>query len=277
MALRCRCTLCGDRMGLYPVDGFKAGQPMISHDLCRVDFTRDQWEDLRFPHWPCPACGHGVLQLSAGSIRSTLSAGMAALIDFDPLANFEADGAFSAAMVCVNEACRQGVVVIGDYSTRAPEGMFVSGRGGYDFPVETKYVIKAIHPAFRLINISAQLPPPILAPLEESFALYWGHPQACAASIRTAIEGITDHMGQPRKVNGRYLSLARRLQNLTSQHPTLTKVATAIKDFGNIGAHGNTVEHEKLLAAYELVEIELKLLFEDTDSRRDILIGKLNT
>ena len=66
-------------------------------------------------------------------------------------------------------------------------------------------------------------------------------------------------------------------KNLTPQYPALAKVATAIKDFGNIGAHGNTVEHEKLLAAYELVEIELRLLFEDTDNRRDILIDKLKT
>jgi hypothetical protein len=128
-----------------------------------------------------------------------------------------------------------------------------------------------------LINIPHELPPPILAPLEESFALYWGHPQACAASIRTAVEGITDHLGQPRKVNGKFVSLARRLRNLTPQYPDLAKVATVIKNFGNIGAHGNTIEHEKLLAAYELVEIELRLLFEDTDSRHDILIGKLNT
>jgi hypothetical protein len=250
---------------------------MISHDLCKVDFTLDESEDPRFPHWPCPECGHGVLQLAGRSIRFALSAGMSFAIDLDPLANFEAYGAFCATMVCVNEACSQGVVVIGDYSTHTPEGMYYSGRGGYDFPVERKYVINAIHPAFRLINIPQASPPPILAPLEESFALYWGHPQACAASIRTAIEGITDHLGQPREVNGKFVSLAQRLKNLTPQYPALAKVATAIKNFGNIGAHGNTIEHNKLLAAYELVEIELRLLFEDTDSRRDLLIGKLQT
>jgi uncharacterized protein DUF4145 len=256
----------------------EGSEPMIPYDLCKVDFTLDQSEDPRFPHWPCPACGHGVLQLAGRSIRFALSAGMSFAIDIDPLANFEANGAFCATMVCVNEACRQGVVVIGDYSTHTPEGMYsTTGRGGYEFPVERKYVINAIHPAFRLINIPQQLPQPILAPLEESFALYWGHPQACAASIRTAIEGITDHLRQPRKVNGNFVSLAQRLKNLTPQYPDLAKVATAIKNFGNIGARGNTIEREKLLAAYELVEIELRLLFEDTDSRRDILIGKLQT
>jgi len=189
---------------------------MISHDLCKVDFTLDESEDPRFPHWPCPECGHGVLQLAGRSIRFALSAGMSFAIDLDPLANFEAYGAFCATMVCVNEACSQGVVVIGDYSTHTPEGMYYSGRGGYDFPVARKYVINAIHPAFRLINIPQASPPPILAPLEESFALYWGHPQACAASIRTAMEGITDHLGQPREVNGKFVSLAQRFQKLNT-------------------------------------------------------------
>jgi len=198
---------------------------------------------------------------------------MAAAIDHDPLTNFEAYGVFCAVMVCVNDACLQGVVVIGDYSTHTPDGMDAS----YNFPVERKYIINAVHPAIRLIDTPQQLPSPILMPLEESFALYWGHPQACAASIRTAIEGIADHLGQPRQVNGKYIPLAQRLKNLTPEHPTLAKVAIAVKDFGNIGVHGSTVEHEKLLAAYELVEIELRLLFQDTDSRRDVLIGKLKT
>jgi len=249
---------------------------MISPDLCKVDFTLDEAEDPRFPHWPCPACGHGVLQLTGRSIHFALSAGMSFAIDVDVLANFEAYGPFCATMMCVNDACRQGVVVIGDYSTNTPDGMYWSSSG-YHFPVERKYVINTIHPAFPLIDVPQQLPSPILTPLEESFALYWGHPQACAASIRTTVEGIAEHLGQSKEVNGKYIPLAKRLKNLTSHHPTLAKVASVIKDFGNIGAHGNAVEREKLIAAYELIEIELRALFEDTDSRRDILIGQLKT
>jgi Domain of unknown function (DUF4145) len=126
-----------------------------------------------------------------------------------------------------------------------------------------------------LIDIPQQLPPPILASLAESFALYWSHPQACAVAIRTAIEGIADHLGQPRQVKGKFVPLAQRLKNLKPQHPDLFKAAAAIKDFVNLGAHGDTVDRENLLTAYELVEIELRVLFEDTNSRRDALIGKL--
>jgi Domain of unknown function (DUF4145) len=92
-----------------------------------------------------------------------------------------------------------------------------------------------------------------------------------------AVEGIADHLGQPRQVNGKFVRLAVRLKNLEPRHPDLFKAATALKDFGNLGAHGNTVDRGKILTAYELVEIELRLLFVDTNSRRDALIGKLKT
>lgn len=250
---------------------------MISHGLCQLDFTQDQLEKPRFPHWPCPACGHGALHLADGSIRFASSATLAYGIDQGFLEQWQDRGVFCAALTCINDSCGQGVVVLGDYDLETPDGEYhVIGRGPV-FSVVRRYIVRALHPAVRFINVPQQLPSPILAPLEQSFALYWGHPQACAASIRVAIEGITDHLGQPREVNGKYIPLARRLKNLTSGHPALAKAATAIKDFGNIGAHGDTVEHEKLLTAYELVEIELRLLFEDTDSRRDVLIGKLKS
>jgi hypothetical protein len=248
---------------------------MISHDLCAVDFRQDQSEDPRFPNWPCPACGHGVLQLSGKSIRFASSATVGYAIGQGFIERWEDRGVFCATLDCINDSCQQGVVILGDYDLETPDGQYyVIGRGPI-FRVVRRYLIRALHPAIRFIDIPQQLPPPILAPLEESFALYWSHPQACAGLIRTAIEGIADHLGQPGQVRGKFIPLAQRLKNLTPQHPDLAKAATAIKDFGNIGAHGNIVEHQKLLVAYELVEMELRLLFEDTDSRRDALIGKL--
>src|ERR1700730_7619735 len=44
-----------------------------------------------------------------------------------PWANFEAYGAFCATMVCVNDACRQGVVVIGEYYTYTPRECTTQG------------------------------------------------------------------------------------------------------------------------------------------------------
>src|SRR6516162_8571997 len=82
----------------------ECGPPMISPDLRKVDFTLDEAEDPRFPHWPCPACGHGVLQLTSRSIHFALSAGMSFAIDLDPFAYFEAYGRFCATMMCVNDA-----------------------------------------------------------------------------------------------------------------------------------------------------------------------------
>jgi hypothetical protein len=85
------------------------------------------------------------------------------------------------------------VAVLGDYSTSLV-------YDGEQHHVEHTYKVRDIHPAILLIDIPANLTPePIAGALQRSFALYWRDPQACAVTIRKAIEGITEHFGQPRK------------------------------------------------------------------------------
>ena len=71
---------------------------MISHDLCRVDFEQDQSEAARLPNWPCPACGHGVLQLPKGFIRFLSSATVRYGIEEGYLQQSDDHGVFCAAM-----------------------------------------------------------------------------------------------------------------------------------------------------------------------------------
>jgi hypothetical protein len=53
------------------------------------------------------------------------------------------------------------------------------------------------------------------------------------------------------------------------------KVGEATKDVGNGDAHGNIVEQAKLLSYYELLEIELRTLFNNDATRRRALIDDL--
>jgi hypothetical protein len=53
--------------------------------------------------------------------------------------------------------------------------------------------------------------------------------------------------------------------------------AEAIKDVGNVGAHGDAVDQTKLLVALELLEIELRQLFNDDPARRQELVKELKT
>ena len=179
----------------------------------------------------------------------------------------EEDGIFSTILKCSNHACYQGVAVLGDYSsTRIEPEQYA----------EVEYTVRDIYPAIHLIDISTNVTKPIAEALKRSFGLYWRDPQACAGAIRTAIEGVCDYLGQPARQNGKVVSLGNRLGKLSATHDHLFKSFDVIRDtVGNAGAHGDTIDREKLLTAYELLEIELRSLFNDNSSRRRNLIGKL--
>jgi hypothetical protein len=191
------------------------------------------------------------------------------MIDEGNLQRWDDYGVFSVILICTNRACRQGASALGDYSTQQADPS--------EHRWEYTYTVRDIHPAPLLINIPENLPKPIAGALERGFTLYWRDPQACAVTIRTAIDGITEHLRQHREVKGKFIPLATRLNNLRSKHPDLVEAAEAIKDIGNDGAHGDEVDRDKLLAAYELLEIELLKLFDDTASRRQTLMTKLRS
>jgi hypothetical protein len=121
------------------------------------------------------------------------------------------------------------------------------------------------------------IPESISGALHRSFSLYWRDPQSCAVAIRTAIEGIAEHLGQPAIYKGKFVSLERRLSNLDAQHSDTVEAGKAIKDIGNDGAHGDEVDREKLLTAYELLEIELRRLYNNDSLRRQELITRLKS
>jgi hypothetical protein len=178
------------------------------------------------------------------------------------------DGVFSALLKCADYFCNQGVAVLGNYSSSIIDG---------NYNTETVFMVCDIYPSFALIDIPGAVTTPITDALQRSFGLYWRDPQSCATTLRTAIEGIADRLGRPASRNGRFVSLAKRLRSLKATHPDLADAAEAIKDFGNEGAHGGNVLQSKLLHAFELLEIELRRIFSDDDTRRQELIKQLRT
>jgi Domain of unknown function (DUF4145) len=178
-------------------------------------------------------------------------------------------GVFSATLVCSNYQCQQGVAVIGDYSTTLLDAQ--------TYETERKYVILDVHPAILLIDVPDPTPDVIKAAVTSSFALFWRDPEACAGKLRTAVERVVDHLLPPKNQSGKFVSLANRLTTLSPKHPELAEAADVLRGVGNEGAHGDTVERDRLLACYELFEIELRKLFADDEIRRKALITKLRT
>jgi Domain of unknown function (DUF4145) len=176
------------------------------------------------------------------------------------------DGVFSALLQCADYVCNQGVAVLGNYSSVIID---------VNYNTETTFTVSDIYPSFALIDMPDAVTKPIKDALQRSFGLYWRDPQSCAAALRTAIEGIADSLGQPARQKKQFVPLATRLGRMKATHPDLVDAAEAIKDFGNEGTHGGSVLRSKLVHAFELLEIELRRIFNNDVTRRHELIRQL--
>lgn len=237
-----------------------------------IDRRFAQTEFETFPPWSCPVCKQGTIQRGNKQVSRWPATGVASAIDNGILQHDDDYGVFSVTLHCSNSDCHQGLAVLGDYSC------YLLDDDYQRMVINSKYKVRDIHPAILLINIPDKLTSePIAGALHRSFSLYWRDPQSCAVAIRAAIEGITEHLGQSRKLNRKFVSLEKRLNNLDAEHADIVEAAKAIKDIGNDGAHGDEVDREKLLTAYELLEIELRRLFNDDSIRRKALITQLKS
>lgn len=249
---------------------------MIDPVLCRVALQREDAEEFSFPLWPCPVCAHGHLRCTENDIRHLSEEQVNWRIDVGAMEPYEDRGVFTAMMMCQNKSCEQGVAILGHYWKETPDGVYITLPGKrLHMRTVTNYAVLAIHPPLRLIMIPEGVPATIVDTLRRSFALYWSDAQSCAAAIRVAIEETADELKERRlDKKGNRVSFGVHLEDLKVSHPQLAEAAKLIKDaVGNPGAHGDQVERSMILDAYELLEMELRNLF-DAHRRRQ-LIGKL--
>jgi hypothetical protein len=153
---------------------------MIDESLCRPGFEE-------FPAWTCPACKRGSLQFDYKLVLRWPNKGAIYGIEEGHLLRGEEGGVFSALLKCAYYPCNQGVVILGDYSSRIVDD--------HTYETGVAYTVRDIHPAILLFDVAEGLvPDAVRIPLLRSFALYWRDPQACAAAIRATIESIIDHL-----------------------------------------------------------------------------------
>jgi len=251
---------------------------MISRNLCKVSFECVGMDEPTFPRWPCPVCSDGRLQLRPKAINYSSAEGVHAGIELGYLERWDDYGVFAATMICDNGPCQLGVAVLGDYHVTGNVEFF--GRQHYEDNTGRRFDIKSIHKSPPLITIPEATPTPIAEAVQRSFPLYWSDPRACAGSVRIAIEEIADHLiPRPTNPRGTPIPLRQRLKNIRTSHAQYTEhvdtCLVIVEKLGNPGAHGESVDRDRLLDAYELLEIELAKMF--ASSRRQELIDRLRS
>ena len=221
------------------------------------------------PAWPCPACGTGTLHVVDGSFREHLHPGDLGCIQEGYIDPDDVIGMFAAILECGCRPCNRHVLVHGIYES------FREGDGN-EFEWINGYTPKSFYPSPPLVMLPEKTPEAVAVHMERSFGLYWSDPLACAGALRSALEAIADHLGIPRnKPNGGFYPLSQRLKVLERTHPKLADVMDAIKNVGNDGAHGDAMNSSTLLAAYELLAMELRALYVDESARKEELLRQL--
>ncbi|WP_162488250.1 MULTISPECIES: DUF4145 domain-containing protein [Azospirillum] len=150
----------------------------------------------------------------------------------------------------------------------------VNDYGDYEL-VEMLYP-KSIIPAIPIIDLPNEIPVKTKRQFERSFSLFWMDRAACASVLRTAIESIADDLRIPREWSrGHWMTLSHRIGILNQTHPPLADAFHVIKDLGNQGAHTDEVDTERLLKAFELMEIDLDEIYSSKKAARTRLIEEL--
>lgn len=252
---------------------------MIKHQHAAVTlvggWTPETSRQIAFPNWICPKCEDGVLRYDQKSAQ--LASSVSYEIQNDHIPHWDDYGVFTAMLYC--QRCYRGVAVSGEYVLSAPDGISWVVGGGFDGDIDRKLTIRSIYPAPNLIEVPEKTTSVIKDAVLRSFPLYWSDARACGGAIRIAIEEAVDHL-TPRRLDrkGRPVTLGTHLQDL-EKNDKYKRHAEAfqriVKTLGNAGAHGDAVSHDNLLVAFELLEIELGVMFED--DRRNELMSKLTS
>lgn len=138
----------------------------------------------------------------------------------------------------------------------------------------------AFFPAPPLIGMEPEVPDTVGEEVRKSFDLYWVDLGACANRLRVSVELLLDHVQVPRTrtdKNGKSvrLDLNARIEFYERSDPDHAQTLTALRMIGNLGSHGENVNREALLDAFEIYEYALEEVCGQRKARIDALRKRL--
>lgn len=243
-------------------------------------FDRERWsgtyDRAHFPHFPCPKCDKGRVRHDGKTVQisePTYSTKDRDHPDWEPGWDVER---FSLQLICDNGSCGEMVVVSGDTS------LVEYYDDEDDRWVYSSYLRpRAMFPAPLTIEVPSQAPRNVRDNIRLASSHYWFDTSAAANRLRASVEFLLDFLEIPRETvnassgKANRLDLNARIAHYEQSNAEHAPSLTALRVIGNLGSHGEDVQQEAILDAFEVYEYTLDALCGQRKDRIEALRQKL--
>ncbi|MEA3035187.1 MAG: hypothetical protein QOH04_946 [Sphingomonadales bacterium] len=235
-----------------------------------MSVNREIWklhfEQKSFPGLPCPHCVAGKLKLISDSFcieEPAFSEAYHSHNDFEP---DWVENRFSARLKCDESDCGEIVAMVGDTEIVQVE---IDEPNFQGWGLDSVLSPRAVFPGPPLFRIPKNVPFLVAQQLRLAFQLFWSDIPACAGRLRTAVELMLDQQKVSaekltKKGKLERMNLAERIEAFaaTAAGDDLKDPLHALRQIGNLGAHGTVVTTEALFDAADVLEDVLLGIYE---------------
>lgn len=235
-------------------------------------FTSNFYRDS-IPAWPCPNCGVQSLSCEDDSFNKQYKEP----IDSNHPA-FEPEWIeyiFSMHLKCTNVSCGCRVVCVG--TGDVSQEYLRDGSGDWDW--FDNFQVKFFEPPLKIFIPPEDTPEWVKRTLETSFSTFFTSPSLSLSALRSALEVLLGEMEVASvDENGKFLSLANRINLLPEDSRKIIEPANAIRWLGNDGAHGGgfRIRKSDVLDGYRIFEHILIELYPVKRASVDELVARIN-
>lgn len=226
------------------------------------------------PAWPCPICKKDTVKLIKDSLVQNEDR-KSKDYHFDD--GWDPDWTsytFVAWARCNNSSCKQDFAISGTGGVQ--QGYDDEGTTWEDY-----FTPHSCAPMPHIIKIPKATPEDVTADLLESFSLFWSHRPSCANAIRYALERLMTNLGipatqqSPKNSKLIDLTLHQRIEIYAKAEPQIGHQLMALKWLGNTGSHGERINIEDLLDAFEILEHSLEEILDNKSKKIADLAKKM--
>lgn len=241
---------------------------MLNDSLFTSHFRSDN-----IPVWPCPKCGVQSLACGEGQFEKQYKEPInTSHPAFDP---DWIEYIFTMHLKCSNSSCgcRLVCVGIGDVS----QDYLDDGSGDWDW--FDNFQVKYFEPSLRIFIPPKDTPECVRNSLDTSFSTFFSSPNISLSALRSGLEVLLGDMEVASvDENGKFLSLAKRINLLPEGSRKMIEPANAIRWLGNDGTHGggSRVRKSDVFDGCRIFEHTLVELYPEKVASIDSLVARIN-